>query len=191
MPVFVKSFYTKLEVLVFSLCRFDFCAGFVMDNHLNRHTYGFIQSRLVPFYLHLGSACAFLNLTIYTVYHPRDMLNDRESFQVPYLFYFGIKSDYDASLSLNLCSYFASRFSSSLYRWQLQPSTRSGLARWHQRSWQTCILLNRPADWVRILDCRPTAKLTPNCARWMQSTESSAVACGCTDCCRLCVTFAA
>lgn len=53
-----------------------------MDNHLNRHTYGFIQSRLVPFYLHLGSACAFFNLAIYAVYHPRDLLDDREAFQV-------------------------------------------------------------------------------------------------------------
>lgn len=60
----------------------DLKTGFVMDNHLNRHTYGFIQSRLVPFYLHLGSACAFFNLTIYAVYHPRDMLNEREAFQV-------------------------------------------------------------------------------------------------------------
>lgn len=59
-----------------------FRLGFVMDNHLNRHTYGFIQSRLVPFYLHLGSACAFFNLTIYAVYHPSDMLDERESFQV-------------------------------------------------------------------------------------------------------------
>lgn len=61
---------------------FFVCAGFVMDSHLNRHTFGFIQSRLVPFYLHLGSACAFFNLTIYAVYHPRDMLDERESFQV-------------------------------------------------------------------------------------------------------------
>lgn len=60
----------------------DLCTGFVMDNHLNRHTYGFIQSRLVPFYLHLGSACAFFNLTIYAVYHPSDMLDEREAFQV-------------------------------------------------------------------------------------------------------------
>lgn len=57
-----------------------------MNNHLNRHTYGFIQSRLVPFYLHLGSACAFFNLTIYAVYHPSDMLNDREAFQVRHVF---------------------------------------------------------------------------------------------------------
>lgn len=60
----------------------DFCAGFVMDSNLSRHTYGFIQSRLVPFYLHMGSACAFFNLTIYAVYHPSDMLDDREAFQV-------------------------------------------------------------------------------------------------------------
>lgn len=53
-----------------------------MDNHLNRHTYGFIQSRLVPFYLHLGSACAFFNLTIFAVYHPSDLLDEREAFQV-------------------------------------------------------------------------------------------------------------
>lgn len=58
-----------------------------MDNHLNRHTYGFIQSRLVPFYLHLGSACAFFNLTIYAVYHPSDMLDEREAFQVCCLFH--------------------------------------------------------------------------------------------------------
>lgn len=64
-----------------------FCTGFVMDNHLNRHTYGFIQSRLVPFYLHLGSACAFFNLTIYAVYHPSDLLDDREAFQVCCLFH--------------------------------------------------------------------------------------------------------
>ncbi|TNN25321.1 Transmembrane protein 205 [Liparis tanakae] len=59
-----------------------FISSFVMDNHLNRHTYGFIQSRLVPFYLHLGSACAFFNLAIYAVYHPSDTLDDREAFQV-------------------------------------------------------------------------------------------------------------
>lgn len=57
-----------------------------MDNHLNRHTYGFIQSRLVPFYLHLGSVGAFVNLAIYALYHPSDMLDDREAFQVRQVF---------------------------------------------------------------------------------------------------------
>ncbi|XP_020558602.2 transmembrane protein 205 [Oryzias latipes] len=59
-----------------------FVSSFVMDNHLNRHTYGFIQSRLVPFYLHLGSACAFFNLTIFAMYHPQDTMDDREAFQI-------------------------------------------------------------------------------------------------------------
>lgn len=65
-----------------------------MNNHLNRHTYGFIQSRLVPFYLHLGSACAFFNLTIYAVYHPSDMLNDREAFQVCHVFAVSAKTQH-------------------------------------------------------------------------------------------------
>uniref|UniRef100_A0A3Q3F4K1 Si:ch211-121a2.4 n=1 Tax=Labrus bergylta TaxID=56723 RepID=A0A3Q3F4K1_9LABR len=64
-----------------------FISSFVMDNHLNRHTYGFIQSRLVPFYLHLGSACAFINLTIFAVYHPSELLDDREAFQVSKYFF--------------------------------------------------------------------------------------------------------
>ena len=74
-------FFCKTFTAVLMSCC-DFWTGFVMDSHLSRHTYGFIQSRLVPFYLHLGSACAFFNLTIYAVYHPSDMLNERESFQV-------------------------------------------------------------------------------------------------------------
>ncbi|XP_698143.3 transmembrane protein 205 [Danio rerio] len=59
-----------------------FISGFVMDNHLNRHTFGFIQSRLFPFYLHIGSACAFFNLTIFAMYHPSNMLDDKEAFQI-------------------------------------------------------------------------------------------------------------
>uniref|UniRef100_A0AAY5KQS6 TMEM205-like domain-containing protein n=1 Tax=Esox lucius TaxID=8010 RepID=A0AAY5KQS6_ESOLU len=61
---------------------FTFISSFVMDSHLNRHTFGLIQSRLVPFYLHLGSLCAFLNLTLFAVYHPVDLLDDREAFQI-------------------------------------------------------------------------------------------------------------
>lgn len=53
-----------------------------MDNHLNRHTFGFIQSRLFPFYHHIGSACAFFNLAIFAVYHPSDLLDEKEAFQV-------------------------------------------------------------------------------------------------------------
>lgn len=98
----------KYVLVIWWLLRFihwysHFCAGFVMNNHLNRHTYGFIQSRLVPFYLHLGSACAFFNLTIYAVYHPSDMLNDREAFQVCHAFAVLAKTQH-GMLLLNLTS---------------------------------------------------------------------------------------
>uniref|UniRef100_A0A3B3R601 Si:ch211-121a2.4 n=1 Tax=Paramormyrops kingsleyae TaxID=1676925 RepID=A0A3B3R601_9TELE len=56
--------------------------SFVMGNSLNRHTYGFIQSRLFPFYLHIGSACAFFNLTIFSMYHPYELLNEKDTFQL-------------------------------------------------------------------------------------------------------------
>uniref|UniRef100_A0A8C8B621 TMEM205-like domain-containing protein n=1 Tax=Otus sunia TaxID=257818 RepID=A0A8C8B621_9STRI len=41
-----------------------FVAGFVMGSHLPRHTFGFIQRQLFPYYFHIVSACAFLNLTL-------------------------------------------------------------------------------------------------------------------------------
>lgn len=99
------------------MSRSDFCTGFVMDNHLNRHTYGFIQSRLVPFYLHLGSACAFFNLTIYAVYHPSDMLDDREAFQVRCLFHIiALRETHFCVVLLISASTLSTRSSSSLCR---------------------------------------------------------------------------
>lgn len=170
-----------------------------MDNHLNRHTYGFIQSRLVPFYLHLGSACAFFNLTIYAVYHPSDMLDDREAFQVCSWYKLILcKTSYVCNYgSMNSRSLFnlwqknvlSPRSSSSLCLWQWQLSTPSGLARWHQRSWQTCILSSRCVGWARISACRPIERLMPSCARRTLNTDTSVVVCGCTDSCHLFVTF--
>lgn len=192
-PCYFMNLFEYLSVMSCS----DFCAGFVMDNHLNRHTYGFIQSRLVPFYLHLGSACAFFNLTIYAVYHPSDMLDDREAFQVCNLFHITILQKclllrLILEYFFNLRFYFpSSRSSSSLCQWQSQLSTLSGLVRWRQRSWRTCTWLSRRADWVRISACHRTGKLMPSCVTRMSSTDTSAVVCGCTDCCPLCVTSAA
>ena len=71
-----------INFVLLLLSLFSICPGFVMDNHLNRHTFGFIQSRLFPFYHHMGSACAFFNLAIYAVYHPSDLLDEKEAFQV-------------------------------------------------------------------------------------------------------------
>uniref|UniRef100_A0A8C8B0V7 TMEM205-like domain-containing protein n=1 Tax=Otus sunia TaxID=257818 RepID=A0A8C8B0V7_9STRI len=44
-----------------------FVAGFVMGSHLPRHTFGFIQRQLFPYYFHIVSACAFLNLTLFII----------------------------------------------------------------------------------------------------------------------------
>ncbi|XP_006258655.1 transmembrane protein 205 [Alligator mississippiensis] len=63
-----------------------FVSGFVMGSHLTRHTFGFIQSRLFPYYLHIGSACAFFNLTIFAMYHPSELLNEEEATQITVFF---------------------------------------------------------------------------------------------------------
>nr|XP_009477703.1 PREDICTED: transmembrane protein 205 [Pelecanus crispus] len=59
-----------------------FVAGFVMGSHLPRHTYGFIQHELFPYYFHIGSACAFLNLTLFAMYHPSELLSDEQTTQI-------------------------------------------------------------------------------------------------------------
>ncbi|XP_029474388.1 transmembrane protein 205-like [Rhinatrema bivittatum] len=63
-----------------------FISGLVMGSNLTRHTYGFIQSRLFPYYLHIGSACAFFNLILFTTYHPSDELTEEETAQLVVLF---------------------------------------------------------------------------------------------------------
>uniref|UniRef100_A0A8D0FFE1 TMEM205-like domain-containing protein n=1 Tax=Strix occidentalis caurina TaxID=311401 RepID=A0A8D0FFE1_STROC len=59
-----------------------FVAGFVMGSHLPRHTFGFIQRQLFPYYFHIVSACAFLNLTLFAMYHPSELLSDEQTTQV-------------------------------------------------------------------------------------------------------------
>ncbi|NXO49994.1 TM205 protein, partial [Aramus guarauna] len=57
-------------------------AGFVMGSHLPRHTYGFIQRKLFPYYFHIGSTCAFLNLTLFAMYHPSELLSEEQTTQI-------------------------------------------------------------------------------------------------------------
>ncbi|XP_009558984.2 transmembrane protein 205 [Cuculus canorus] len=59
-----------------------FVAGFVMGSHLPRHTFGFIQRELFPYYFHISSACAFLNLTLFAMYHPSELLSDEQTTQI-------------------------------------------------------------------------------------------------------------
>ncbi|NXP08932.1 TM205 protein, partial [Thinocorus orbignyianus] len=59
-----------------------FVAGFVMIRRLPRHTFGFIQGELFPYYFHISSTCAFLNLTLFAVYHPSDLLSNEQTTQI-------------------------------------------------------------------------------------------------------------
>ncbi|XP_006879881.1 PREDICTED: transmembrane protein 205-like [Elephantulus edwardii] len=61
-------------------------SGFVMGSSLPRHMLGFIQSRLFPFYFHIGSVCAFCNLILFAMYHPRELLSEEETTQLVILF---------------------------------------------------------------------------------------------------------
>ncbi|NXJ62124.1 TM205 protein, partial [Rostratula benghalensis] len=59
-----------------------FVAGFVMSRRLPRHTFGFIQGELFPYYFHIISACAFLNLTLFAMCHPGELLGDEQTTQI-------------------------------------------------------------------------------------------------------------
>ncbi|NWV15395.1 TM205 protein, partial [Ptilonorhynchus violaceus] len=59
-----------------------FVAGFVMSRNLPRHTFGLIQRELFPYYFHIGSACAFLNLTLFAMSHPSERLSEEHKTQI-------------------------------------------------------------------------------------------------------------
>ncbi|NXH07911.1 TM205 protein, partial [Loxia leucoptera] len=59
-----------------------FVAGFVMSRHLPRHTFGSIQRELFPYYFHISSTCAFLNLTLFAMSHPSEQLGSEHKAQI-------------------------------------------------------------------------------------------------------------
>ncbi|NXQ50172.1 TM205 protein, partial [Catharus fuscescens] len=59
-----------------------FVAGFVMSRHLPRHTFGSIQRELFPYYFHISSTCAFLNLTLFALSHPSERLGEEHTAQI-------------------------------------------------------------------------------------------------------------
>ncbi|XP_053099678.1 transmembrane protein 205-like [Hemicordylus capensis] len=63
-----------------------FISNFVMGSNLSQHTFGFIQSCLFPYYFHIGSACALMNLTIFAMCHPSELLNEEETMQITVFF---------------------------------------------------------------------------------------------------------
>uniref|UniRef100_A0A452IX58 Transmembrane protein 205 n=1 Tax=Gopherus agassizii TaxID=38772 RepID=A0A452IX58_9SAUR len=54
---------------------------FVLIRSVSRHTFGLVQSKLFPFYFYTLVACAFLNLSIFAYYHPRELLSVGETLQ--------------------------------------------------------------------------------------------------------------
>ncbi|KAJ7395389.1 transmembrane protein 205 [Pitangus sulphuratus] len=59
-----------------------FVAGFVMSRHLPRHTFGSLQRELFPYYFHISSTCAFLNLTLFAMCHPSERLSEEHTTQI-------------------------------------------------------------------------------------------------------------
>ncbi|NXM88815.1 TM205 protein, partial [Oenanthe oenanthe] len=59
-----------------------FVAGFVMSRHLPRHTFSSIQRQLFPYYFHISSTCAFLNLTLFAMSHPSERLGEEHTAQI-------------------------------------------------------------------------------------------------------------
>ncbi|NWT53503.1 TM205 protein, partial [Erythrocercus mccallii] len=57
-------------------------AGFVMSRHLPRHTLGSIQRQLFPYYFHISSTCAFLNLTLFAMSQPSERLGEEHTAQI-------------------------------------------------------------------------------------------------------------
>ncbi|KAG8441398.1 hypothetical protein GDO86_006946 [Hymenochirus boettgeri] len=56
--------------------------GFVMIANVPRHTFGLVQSKLIPFYHHILLCFIFVNLAIFASYHPRELLSPAESIQI-------------------------------------------------------------------------------------------------------------
>nr|XP_025041283.1 transmembrane protein 205 [Pelodiscus sinensis] len=75
--LFVLSLAWGMQIWV------TFISGFVLIRGVSRHTFGLVQSKLFPFYFYTLVACAFLNLSLFACYHPRELLSTTETLQVP------------------------------------------------------------------------------------------------------------
>ncbi|XP_029441003.1 transmembrane protein 205 [Rhinatrema bivittatum] len=61
-------------------------AGFLLIRGVSRHTFGLVQSILFPFYFYAVLSCSFLNLALYAMYHPRELLSTGETLQISLFF---------------------------------------------------------------------------------------------------------
>ncbi|XP_055033209.2 transmembrane protein 205 isoform X1 [Misgurnus anguillicaudatus] len=72
----VISFTWGMQVWV------SFIAGFVLISQVSMHTFGLVQSKLFPFYFNCLLGGTAVNLAIYAVYHPRELLDWHEGVQM-------------------------------------------------------------------------------------------------------------
>lgn len=59
-----------------------YLSGFVLVSQVTQHTFGLVQSKLFPVYFFCLLGGNFVNLAIYAVYHPRELLDWHEGVQV-------------------------------------------------------------------------------------------------------------
>ncbi|XP_078387427.1 transmembrane protein 205 [Cetorhinus maximus] len=64
----------------------SFISGFVLINSINRHTFGLVQSSLFPYYFYSVLGGSFLNLALYALYHPHELLDNDEAIQITSFF---------------------------------------------------------------------------------------------------------
>lgn len=57
-------------------------AGFALVRQVTLHTFGLVQSKLFPVYFYCLMGSNVVNLAVYAVYHPRELLDWHESLQV-------------------------------------------------------------------------------------------------------------
>ncbi|XP_072925466.1 transmembrane protein 205-like [Hemitrygon akajei] len=64
----------------------SFISGVVLINSVSKHTFSQVQSKLIPCYLYCVLGGSFLNLALYALYHPHELLNKAEAVQITSFF---------------------------------------------------------------------------------------------------------
>ncbi|XP_067829052.1 transmembrane protein 205-like [Heptranchias perlo] len=64
----------------------SFLSGFVLINSVSRHTFSLVQSKLFPYYFYSVLGGSFLNLALYAMYHPHELLSNDETIQITSFF---------------------------------------------------------------------------------------------------------
>ncbi|XP_061893068.1 transmembrane protein 205 [Entelurus aequoreus] len=64
----------------------SFIAGFALVWQVTRHTFGLVQSKLIPVYFHCLLGSHIISLAIYAMYHPRELLDTHETVQMALYF---------------------------------------------------------------------------------------------------------